>query len=455
MSPTSESSLLRNFRKNIESTDFEILTVFLRKNPSVKYFRCQWLDYTSTLRVRVLTVKHALELTGAGKSVSVLSGIMGLLQNDSMAPGFTAIGLRNLCPRFDSLRLGQRGGYAMLQCELQEVNGEDAEDCPRTLLRNVVKRAKREGVEFLVGHEIEVVFMKSTIRDGRIIYGHGPISEGHAWSTSRALVGGDILSAVESIAETLERCGIDLQQFHAESAPGQYEFVTGPLPPLEAADSLLATREIISATAMKYSLRATIIPKPYTNHCGSGCHNHISVVPAEKHVSFYAGILKHLPAIIAFTYPNISSYERVQDSVWCGGKWVAWGTYNRETPLRKIEGAHWEIKCVDGMANPYLALGAILGAGLQGVQDGDSMLIKDCTVDPATLKKSQRKDLGINVSLPTTITEALKNLKDDATLRGIVGQKVVDTYLAVKKAENEMLVKMEPEERRQWLIERY
>ena len=131
------------------------------------------------------------------------------------------------------------------------------------------------------------------------------------------------------------------------------------------------------------------------------------------------------------------------------------GTQNRETPLRRIEGSHFEIRCVDGLSNPYLVLAAIIGAGLQGILDEEPLEMKDCPSDPATLTAQARKELGITRQFPKSIDEALSSLEADEQLHHILSKSAVETYLTVKRAESEMLRGMEATKKRSWLIERY
>lgn len=131
------------------------------------------------------------------------------------------------------------------------------------------------------------------------------------------------------------------------------------------------------------------------------------------------------------------------------------GTQNRETPLRRIEGSHFEVRCVDGLSNPYLALAAIVGAGVQGILDNEPLEMKDCPNDPSTLTAEEREELGITKRFPGSISEALGDLEADEQLRHVLSEAAVETYLRVKRAESEMLQKMEPEKRRNWLIQRY
>ena len=426
--------------------------LFQHKND---FFLLQWLDYTSTLRVRLLPKKQAIKRFNEGKLLGITKAVFGLLQQDQMCPGFSAVGEYSLYPRFDSLRAGAKFGHAVIQCEFCEKNGDEVAICPRTVLRKAVEKSAAHGMSFLIGFEIEVVFMKYKVVDDHYHYGDEPVSSGHCWSSVRALHHGKMEDVVGLIVHNLANAGIELEQFHPESAPGQWEFVLAPLPPLQAVDTLLLAREIIYSATNVHNVRATICPKPVPNQAGSGAHVHMSMTPADQYESFYAGVLKHLRAILAFTYPNAQSYERSCDSVWAGGSWVAYGSQNRETPLRKIEESHWEVKCMDGFANPYLALGAIIGAGFQGVLDNEPLTIKDCSKDPALLTEGERKEMGIEERLPRSIGEALGCLKEDTKMREILGGAVVDTYLTVKMEEGAMLEKMEEERRRDWLIERY
>ncbi|KAL8726133.1 MAG: hypothetical protein Q9181_006170 [Wetmoreana brouardii] len=436
----------------------EALERMMSEEPTVKYLRLQWVDYTATVRVRIIPIRQALDLFSQGKGVSVTKAVLGLLQTDAMAAGVRSVGQYQLYPTFSSLCLGARPGYAMVQCEFRD-DGNPLPTCPRTCLRTTVERARDHGIEFLVGFEIEVVFLYSGPEGTELAYKAPRVTTAQSWSSARALQDNQMMNLLESIMSNLERAGIGIQQFHPETAPGQYEFVMDPMEPLAAVDSLICARDIIATVASKFNMRATLVPKVFPSAAGSGEHVHVSMTPPEKHQHFLAGLLKHLNGILALTYPNAASYERVSDSTWSGaallGTWIAWGTQNRETPIRYISGSRYEIKCVDGFANPFLALGAILGSGLRGILDTEPLKHGDCLDDPAYLTTDDRRALGITSQMPRSIAEALRYFRDSATLRDILGDAAFENYLVVKEAEVEMLDEMEMEERRQWLIERY
>ena len=253
-----------------------------------------------------------------GKCVGITKAVLGLTQRDEPCPGFIATGQYDLYPILDSLRTGDRVGHAKVQCEFRD-GGEPVAACPRTCLRTIVERARSHGLTYLVGFEIEVVFMSCSIENNVRSYGAIPVTRGHCWSSSRAFHEEKVMDLIEMIMEKLKHSDIDIQQLHAESAPGQFEFVMSPLVPIAAVDALLAAREIIVSLAARHGLHATFLPRPYPEAPGTGAHVHVSLMPPDKHEYFLAGILKHLPAIVAFTYPNDVSYERVVDSVWAGG----------------------------------------------------------------------------------------------------------------------------------------
>lgn len=134
---------------------------------------------------------------------------------------------------------------------------------------------------------------------------------------------------------------------------------------------------------------------------------------------------------------------------------MTWGTQNREAPLRKIEGSHWEFKCLDGLANPYLAIASVLFAGTNGVTAKEKLVWEDCEVDPASLTQNDRKELNVSEMLPAGVEEALQALEGDEELTELLSPELVEKYTSVKRFELKFLEPMEDEDRRKFLIERY
>jgi glutamine synthetase len=261
------------------------------------------------------------------------------------------------------------------------------------------------GITLTCGFEIEVTFLKRN-PPGSSTDPYAPLTHTHAWGT---LTPEDWLHLplLADIATSLSSMGIDLQQFHSESGPGQYEFVLAPKPALEAIDALIQARQVISQIAALYDLRATLHPQPFpgTSGAGTAAHAHVSLSPPDRELDFFVGgVLPHLPAICAFTMPETSSYSRVSDDAWTGGSWVAWGTQNRETPLRKVERGHWEVRCVDGFANMYFAVAAIAAAGIRGLMAGTpSVPVPGPGLSPPTVPLGpplQAAPAGLDASSP-------------------------------------------------------
>lgn len=440
------------------ATDLEIFTQFLRGKVAPDFIRICWTDFTALSRMRMIPLRkftNALE-EGQRVDIGITKACFGLLQDDSMAPGFTASGEYRLFPDFSSLKSGPIPGHFSMQGDFREQDGSTVPLCPRTQLSRAQEFGARGGLSFLVGFEIEFLLLQRTGSGS-----YEPLTnDGHSWSVSRFFADPKIPKLLADIVKALESMGIFVEQIHAESAPGQFELVLPPLPPVQAVDTLLHTREVIAAMATAAGYKFTLYPKPFPYSCGTAAHTHISISSAggdKKAVyePFYAGVLKHLKAIAAFTYSNPASYERLADGVWAGGRWVTWGTQNRETPLRKIEDSHWEIKCVDGLANPYLAMAAILLAGASGFIAREQLTWRDCEADPASLTANDRKELNITDMLPASVTDALLALGEDEQMVELLGPELVEKYTAVKEFELESLSDMSEEERRKLIIARY
>ncbi|RDA83229.1 hypothetical protein CP532_5792 [Ophiocordyceps camponoti-leonardi (nom. inval.)] len=435
----------------------------LEAGNSIRFLRVCWTDMTATTRMRAIPIRRVLSMLQSGESFTfgVTKAALGLTQTDTIVEGASAAGEWRLHPDLSSLRVGPRDGYMMMMADFKEEDGSSVMLCPRTLLKRSLERARQRHISFTLGFEIEVVLLRRRA-DG----GLDPLDDtGHAWSTARAMDCDTAGKVMEEAVEKLEAAGVIVEMLHAESAPGQYEIVLSKAPALEAVDTLLFAREVISCCAASHGYRATLHPKPFSKRCGTASHVHMSMTTttpagdaeeAPFYEPFYAGVLHHLRAIAAFTHSHPTSYHRLCDGCWAGGTWIAWGTQNRETPLRKIGGSHWEVKCMDGLANPYLAMSAILLAGLQGIEKGYDMKWKDCKDEvPASLSEEERCELGIVTRLPSSLDEALSSLEEDEELRYLMGEEMVGRYCVVKRAEMEALSSMDEDSLTRWVMERY
>lgn len=410
----------------------------------------QWVDYTATIRARMFPIREFQKIVKGQRRIGITLAVLHMLQDDTLAPGGVATGQFYMRPDLSSLRKNAalKSDSATVMTFWEDEKGDQLEGCPRTTLQRIVTALNPIQVTF--GFEIEVVIFRHHV-DG----GWKPLTRNHSWSNVTSDIRQNALQFLEEIVATLASIEIHIEQFHAESAPGQFEFVLPPASPLEAIDTLLKARQTIQNVAEKHGYRATLYPRPYPFAAGTASHAHFSISPPTEEESFLAGILAHFSAITAFSLAQEVSYERVASGVWAGSEWVTWGTQNREAPIRKISPGHWELKQIDGLANMYLAMAALLAAGILGVAHSLSLTHKDCPVDASTLSTAERQRLGITDQIPKTLEASLTVLEEDDDMCAILGTGFVEKYIAVKRAEAEKLASMKDDERRTWLIERY
>lgn len=159
-------------------------------------------------------------------------------------------------------------------------------------------------------------------------------------------------------------------------------------------------------------------------------------------------------------FSNSTEKKRRKKIITCSNEYtqVAWGTQNRETPLRRVESGHWEIRALDGTANIYFALSALLAAGILGLaanEPASAFPERDISVNPAKLDDEDRAELGVTQMLPKSLGEAMDALHRDAALHEALAPGLVKDYLAIKDGERRMLGSMSEYERRMFLIDRY
>jgi glutamine synthetase len=222
--------------------------------------------------------------------------------------------------------------------------------------------------------------------------------------------------------------------------------------------------EAIRGVAYRIGLETTMAPKPYLEGAGNGHHLHVSLYEGDSPVlfddsgalsgagaSFVAGILEHLPALMAFTAPSPNSYQRLAPGMWSSA-YGAYGLDNREAAVRlasPVAGresatANVELKPVDVTSNPYLALAAVLAAGMDGIERGLEPG-EPTMVDPAALSDEERASKGIR-PLPASPDEALDALERDETLEEALGMPLVCTHVAVTRAQAAIARELPPEE---------
>lgn len=425
-----------------------------------------WQLPEDTLWVRFVFVDHAgipkskaVHRDGfsrrAKAGVGLAKGVLaldpsGMLRAES---GLGPVGECRLVPDSSSLtRLPFARGQAMVCCDMREPDASTPwEGCPRSALRRLLGRLSERGYRSLASYEAE-------------FYARGPWGplDRTPYATSFALT--PAADFIAELAETLEEMGIRPEQCHAEVGHGNLELSVGEDEALLAADRRVMVLETIRGVAHRMGLEVTMAPKPYLDQAGNGHHLHVSLYEDEAPVlfdgsgalsklgsGFVGGLLEHISAVMAFTAPSPNSYQRLAPGMWSSA-YAAYGLDNREAAVRlasPVAGresatANIELKPVDVTANPYLALAAVLAAGMdgmdRGLDPGEPVL-----VDPATLSDEERASRGIR-PLPASPDEALDALEEDEILIEALGEPLVRTHVAVARAQARIAGELSPEE---------
>lgn len=432
------------------SSDQEKLQEFLRVNNSIKFIRIQWIDYSGVLRVRFVPIARCLRIASGSETIH-------LAQNSMIIPISTAPRIFslsdyhetwNLCPDWSSLRpCGFKFGHA---AAMSFVDQQDAatrfDKCPRMLLVKALEQLETEwGSTILIGFEIEFVLLDAS---DNVIQ---PMDRLNGYSRPAGLRA-ETLELVEEIITALELSSISIHHFHAE-VNDQLEIALAPEPALKAVDSLILAQEAIRTICVRQNIKATMTPKPTMTGPSNGLHLHLSVDKLDHALAdhFVAGILDHMGSLCAFGMANYDGYVRsVSDAT---GAWIGFGTDNRDLPVRKISDLHWEIRMMDGTANPHLFTATVVLAGLDGLRKKTVLAWKDCKFFPDEMDEKMRADHGMDKHMPVTLKEALHYLKEDDAMRSLVGDDLLKWYISVKDKEVEEFGKMTDEERRKRFLE--
>lgn len=334
-------------------------------------------------------------------------------------------------------------------CSVLNTDGTTWDCCPRSFLARAVDDFAREtGLHLMATFEQEFLYSGADVHTASA-YNIGSIRRAGAF-------GGAFVRA-------LRLADIDCDSFLGEFGPRQYEVTYRPVPAVRAADNALIVRELARATAYRLGHTVSFAPMTAPDGIGNGVHIHMSLWDEnDRPVSFdpngirgmstqsghfIAGILRHLPALCALTAPSLVSYLRLTPHRWSA-------TYNnlgyrdreagvRIAPVFELPGAdlaeqfNFEFRVADGCANPHLALGAILYAGLDGLRNSIPVP-EPAEVDPETLSEAERRRRAM-VRLPRTLGEALDLFEADRTVSGWLPRAMREAFVRAKRWEVETL----------------
>lgn len=345
-------------------------------------------------------------------------------------------------------------------CDMIRLDGEPWEACPRSFLKRMIARLASEGMRAEAAAEHE--FYLARVENGGYVPADRSVCYGSIGADEQAEV-------IDAVLETLETQGLAIELFHPEYGTCQQELSIRHADVLRAADNICLVRNSIRGVVRRFNLLATFAPKPWLDQPGSGAHIHFSLwdnkgqnrnlfydADARGHFSqtgryFIGGVLRHIRGLVALTCACPNSYSRLQPHHWSSA-YGAWGFDNREGAIR-VPSIFWgdattsinaELKCADHSGNPYLAMGGLIAAGLDGIRNridpGEPQ-----EIDPGSYSDEERAQRGIR-RLPMTLDEALDELENDTVLTEALGPSLTTSYIAVKRAESAFFQDKTPEE---------
>jgi glutamine synthetase len=340
------------------------------------------------------------------------------------------------------------GKAARLICDVVDTKtGEPFSGDPRAVLKSVLEEANEMGYTVNAGPEPEF-FVFDKDEDGRAT------TETHDAGGYFDLAPKDLASDLRrEIIYNLESMDFEVESSHHEVAEGQHEISFKYDDGLGTADNIATFRSVVRATAEKNDVHATFMPKPIAHINGSGMHTHLSLFTTDGENAFHddddefnlsetakqfvAGILDHAPAVTAVANPTVNSYKRLVPG-YEAPVYVAWSDVNRSALIRKPAArvpaaSRVELRSPDPSSNPYLALAAMIKAGLDGIKRD-----LDCP-DPVReniydFDEEKREEYGID-TLPPNLGAAVDALEEDEVIQSALGSHVAEKFVEAKQAE--------------------
>jgi len=438
--------------------------VQLAKRENLRLVRFLYCDNGGIIRGKTTHVnKLATRMrAGIGQTLAMqaFTGVESLAQVEGMGP----VGEFRLIPDPETfVILPYVPNTASMMCDMLRLDGIPWEACPRTFLKRMIARLAEEAMRAEAAVEHEFYLARDAL--GEFV----PADHSLCYSSIGLDEQADVIDAMLA---ALEAEGIAVELFHTELGPAQQELSIEHAPVLQAADHVCLVRETIRGVARDFDLYATFAPKPFLDQAGSGAHIHLSLWGTAAHGQahtnlfydaaerggfsqtgkyFVGGVLHHIRGLLALTCASPNSYRRLLPHFWSSA-YGAYGFDNREGAIRipslfsghEADSANIELKCSDHSGNPYLALGALIAAGLDGIKNrldpGDPQ-----EIDPGNYSDEERERRGIR-RLPTSLNEALDELEQDTVLTEALGPLLATSYIAVKRNEAAFFQEKTPEE---------
>lgn len=410
----------------------------------VRFVRLWFTDVVGSLKSVALApaeVEGAFE-EGLGFDGSSIEGLSRIYESDML-----------LQPDPSTFQIlpwrGQVEPTSRMFCDILTPDGNPSPADSRQVLKRQLAAAADMGFTCYTHPEVEFYLLESENLDGS---GYPvPVDQGGYFDH---VTGGVAQDFRRKAVTMLEAVGISVEFSHHENGPGQNEIDLRYADALQTADNIMTFRTVIKEVALQQGIYATFMPKPFSEHAGSGMHTHFSLFEGDTNAffeagheyqlsqtarHFIAGILHHAPEFTAITNQFVNSYKRL----WGGGEapsHLSWGHNNRSALVRvplykpnKGQSARIEYRGIDSAANPYLAYAVLLGAGLKGIQEGYE-LPEAAEDDVWSLSNAERRALGHN-PLPGSLHDAIRVMEDSELVAGVLGEQVFDSFLRNKRDE--------------------
>ena len=341
------------------------------------------------------------------------------------------------------------GGVARFICDCYTPEGKPFIGDPRYILKKQVEKMNKMGIETMyVGFEPEFYLFKLD-KDGNPSTG---LSDSASYFDLSPFDGGENIR--REIALMLEKMGFNVQASHHEVGPGQNEITFKYTDVVSACDRVQTFKQVVKMVARKNGYLASFMPKPLNKLAGNGMHTNCSLYSKDKGDLFYdpngdmelsllckkwiTGILKHARELSLLTNPIVNSYKRLV-SGYEAPIYACWSDANRSSLIRipAIRGlaTRTELRNVDPCANPYLALAGILACGLEGIEKTkDSDIIPPVSDNLFALSEEEIEARNI-VCLPATLHSAIKDFRNSAILKEVLGDHLFPKYIEAKERE--------------------
>lgn len=343
--------------------------------------------------------------------------------------------------------LNREGKTARFICDICKPNGDFFEGDPRFVLKKAIKEAERMGFDYYVGPEPEFYLFKKN-ENSEILF----IDGGSYFDVSSH----EGFKVIKEMVSALQNFGIEVETSHHEVGKSQYEIDFNYGKAIEIADKLLTLKYTVKKIAQANNLNATFMAKPAEGIAGSGMHIHQSLFKkgskenlfyskndkyglSDIAYSFIAGQLKNVKSMSAVLCPTVNSYKRLITG-FEAPVYITWAGMNRSALIRiprwfrrSPNSARIELRCPDPTANPYLAFAVMLRAGLDGIKQ---KLIPQKPTEENVYQLKEEVLLNKKIkTLPTSLWEALNEMKNNKIIKETLGDELFKKYLEIKKRE--------------------